>query len=294
VSPTSRRRFLSAAGALALSACAQLPGGAERKSGFAEVNGTRLYYETAGAGDPVVLLHSFTFDVRMWDDQFDVLARNHRVIRYDARGFGRSALPVAGVPYSHHEDLAALLAHLDARQPHLVGHSMGGRFALDYAVTTPRGYRSLTVMDTWISGWPWSKAFVEMYTPVLTAGRRKDVAAAKAAWLALPVFAPVRERPALAARVDQMVRDYSGWHFVNADPAVPVAPATITRLGSIDMPVLVVVGERDLPDFVRMSEQVAREAKRSRRVTVPATGHFASMESPREVNAALVEFLAGA
>ena len=74
----------------------------------------------------------------------------------------------------------------------------------------------------------------------------------------------------------------------------PRTSPTITRLGSIDMPVLVVVGERDLPDFVRMSEQVAREAKRSRRVTVPATGHFASMESPREVNAALVEFLAGA
>jgi pimeloyl-ACP methyl ester carboxylesterase len=59
-------------------------------SGFAVVNGTSLYYEIAGAGTPVALIHGFTLDTRMWDDQFLPLAAHYRVVRYDARGFGRS------------------------------------------------------------------------------------------------------------------------------------------------------------------------------------------------------------
>lgn len=75
--------------------------------GFVAVDGARLYYESAGHGDPVVLLHGGNLDSRMWEPQFLALARDHRVIRYDARGYGRSA--GADTPYSAHDDLLALL-----------------------------------------------------------------------------------------------------------------------------------------------------------------------------------------
>jgi pimeloyl-ACP methyl ester carboxylesterase len=64
-------------------------------NGFHTYNGGRLYWEAAGAGSPVVLIHGMTLDTRMWDDQFPVLAQHHRVIRYDARGFGKSS-PLSG------------------------------------------------------------------------------------------------------------------------------------------------------------------------------------------------------
>jgi len=80
-------------------------GSPEKQTGFMAVNGTRLYYEVAGHGEPIVLIHGFTLDTRMWDDQFDAFARSYRVIRYDARGFGRSA-PIIG-PYSVCDDLKA-------------------------------------------------------------------------------------------------------------------------------------------------------------------------------------------
>ena len=57
-----------------------------RHHGFAEVNGTRLYHEVAGAGHPLVLIHGFGLDTRMWDGQFDTLAERYRVVRYDVRG----------------------------------------------------------------------------------------------------------------------------------------------------------------------------------------------------------------
>jgi 3-oxoadipate enol-lactonase len=59
------------------------------ESGYIDVDGARLYYEAAGAGEPLVFVHGFTLDARMWDDQWDVYARDYRVVRYDARGFGR-------------------------------------------------------------------------------------------------------------------------------------------------------------------------------------------------------------
>ena len=231
----SRRRFLAAGSTLTLAACAgpggSDPFGSKRSSGLAEVNGTRLYYEAAGIGEPVVLVHAFTLDTRMWDDQFEVLARDYRVIRYDARGFGKSALPVVGQPYSNAEDLAALAEHLGARRPHLVGLSMGGRFALDYAITYPDGLRTLTVIGGVIGGWQWSREWVAAYAPVVDAARRGDIAAAKSLWLGLPLFAPARENPAVAARLKRMVDDYSGWHFVNQNPERPVSPPAATRLG---------------------------------------------------------------
>lgn len=293
MSREGRRRFLAAAAALGLAGCAPIPTSVapRREAGFAEVNGTRLYYEVAGSGEPVVLVHAFTLDTRMWDDQFEVLARDFRVIRYDARGFGKSAAPNPGEPYSNVADLAALLDHLDARRAHVVGLSMGGRFALDYAVTDPDGLRSLVVIDGVIGGWQWSREWITAYAPIVEAGRRRDIAQAKSLWLGLSLFAPARAQAPVGARLKQMVDDYSGWHFVNQNPERAVSPPAVGRLGTIRAPTLVVVGELDLPDFQRMSERLEREIPGARRATIPGAGHFANMEAPEGVTRALREFL---
>lgn len=97
----------------------------QTQSGFAEVNGTRLYYEIAGSGRPLVLIHGMTLDTRMWDDQFEPLAAQYQVVRYDARGFGKSAVPT-GESYAHTDDLKALLEYLDIAHAFILGLSMGG------------------------------------------------------------------------------------------------------------------------------------------------------------------------
>jgi pimeloyl-ACP methyl ester carboxylesterase len=288
-----RRRLVVTGTVLALAACAPTttPPGPQRRSGFAEVNGTRLYYEVAGSGEPVVLVHAFTLDTRMWDDQFEALARDFRVIRYDARGFGKSAAPNPGEPYSNAADLAALLGQLDVRRAHVVGLSMGGRFALDYAVTYPDGLHSLVVIDGVIGGWQWSREWIAAYAPIVAAGRRRDVAQAKSLWLGLSLFAAARAQAPVGVRLKQMVDDYSGWHFVNQNPERAVSPPAVGRLGTIRAPTLVVVGELDLPDFQRMSERLERDIPGARRATIPGAGHFANMEAPDGVTRALREFL---
>lgn len=293
----SRRRFLLGAGATALAGCAdfQFPGQATGvKRGYAEIPGTRLYYESAGEGETVVLIHAFMLDTRTWDDQFEAYARRYRVIRYDARGFGRSDVPRAGEPYSHADDLAALLDSLGAAGPaHVVGLAMGGRFALDFAVTHPDRLRSLTVIDTVVGGWPWSRQWLVSYAPVLEAARRGDIAAAKQAWLANEIFAPLREKPAAAEKMRRMVDDYSGWHLVHPDPERTPQPATVSQLSKVGVPTLVVVGELDVPEFQLISAHVARSVPGARQESLAGTGHLASMESPQRVNELVLGFLAG-
>ena len=94
------------------------------ESGFAEVNGTRLYYEIAGSGEPLVLLHGLGADTRVWDYNFEELTRHYRAIRYDMRGYGQSAAPAQ--PYTHEDDLKALLDYLGISRAHIMGQSYGG------------------------------------------------------------------------------------------------------------------------------------------------------------------------
>jgi pimeloyl-ACP methyl ester carboxylesterase len=127
--------FPLAALLLAGPASAALDPGSYAGRGFAPVDDTRLFYEVKGSGDPVVLIHGGQLDSRMWDDQFEPYAREFRVLRYDVRGFGGS--PATNAPYSNADDLAALMDYLGMPKAHVVGLSLGGMVATDFAVTHP-------------------------------------------------------------------------------------------------------------------------------------------------------------
>ena len=101
-------------------------------AGFAPVQRGRLYYEVAGEGLPVALIHAGICDLRMWDDQFSAFAARHRVIRYDVRGYGRSR--TEDTEFSNRQDLADLLRHLGCQQAAVIGVSRGAMIAVDFAL----------------------------------------------------------------------------------------------------------------------------------------------------------------
>src|SRR5579875_658948 len=105
------------------------------EAGFAQVNGTQLYYEMLGEGHPLVLIHGGYKDRRKWDDQFHAFAKHYRVIRYDVRGFGKSELPPA--PYADRQDLSDLLNYLGVEKTYLLGLSLGGIIAIDFTLEHP-------------------------------------------------------------------------------------------------------------------------------------------------------------
>ena len=88
-----------------------------------------------------------------------------------------------------------------------------------------------------------------------------------------------------------MVGDYSGWHFVNHNPERAVTPPAVGRLRTIRAATLVLVGERDLPDFQRITERLGSEIVGARRAPIAGAGHMANMEAPEAVNKVVAEFL---
>jgi 3-oxoadipate enol-lactonase len=261
-------------------------------SGYAEVNGTRLYYEVAGRGPPVVLIHGFTLDTRMWDDQFEVFAQRYKVVRYDVRGFGKSALPVLGERYTHADDLMALLKYLEIAKTHVVGLSMGGEIAINFTLEHPEVTQALVLVDSGLGGFQGTKEWNETFTSILSRAKKDGVHVAKEVWLQCQLFQPAFKKVSVASRLEQMVSGYSGWHFLNNDPIRSFEPSAIERLEEISALTLVIIGEGDLPGCHEIADILNQKIRNVRKIVLQGVGHMSNMEAPNEFNEAVLRFLA--
>lgn len=257
------------------------------QSGIAEVNGTRLYYEVAGDGHPLVLIHGFSLDTRMWDDQFEVFARDYKVVRYDIRGYGKSAVPGKD-GYYHADDLKALLVHLGIDRAHILGLSLGGAIALEFALAYPGMTHTLILVDSVLWGHNWSEESSKRDGALWAVG---NVEGARSLWLAHPLFAPAMQNSSVAPRLTQIVTDYSGWSWVNNDPGLLPDPVAAHRLSEIGAPTLIIMGEHDLPDYHAIADTLQEQIPNARTVILPAVGHMSNMEDPEGFNQAVLSFL---
>lgn len=258
-------------------------------SRYANLASSRIHYDEAGEGDAVLLVHGLGLDLRMWDDQVPALAKRYRVVRMDLHGFGRSSA-VTG-PFSHSDIMAELLECLGIERAHIVGLSLGGLISAQFVQEHPELSRSLTLVDSDMSGLAW-KSLGPSIAKVFAAGKT-DVEAAKKLWIEHEFFDPARKKPAVIARIEQMVNDYSGWLFANAGSGIERKPQTRTAevLGHFDLPTLVVIGEHDLPDFRDIADEVAKRVPGARKVVLAGVGHMSNMEDPESFNRVLLEFL---
>src|SRR6267143_1814603 len=169
-------------------------------SGYAPTEGTSLYYEVAGEGSPVVLLHPGQGGCVLWDRQFLPFAREHRVIRYDARGFGRSERPDA--PFKAYDDLRAVLDALGVARAALVGLSLGGLTAIDFAIAHPERVSALVLVNAGLSGYQYTQ-LDDYFGRLRDASSREDLGAWIEVQLAMWFDGPART----SAQVDRAARD---------------------------------------------------------------------------------------
>jgi len=239
-----------------------------------------------GEGEPLVLIHGGNLDLRMWDGQFDLLAERFRVVRYDVRGFGQST--PADVEHAAHEDLLALLDHLEIERAHIVGLSLGGRIAVDFALANPDRVGDLVLAGPGLSGWRFTPA--PWHDKLREAARAGDLVAIAEAWLESDYMAPAMEHPELAERLrtitlendDLWLRDFR---------ERPLDPPAVERLEDLQAPVLLILGDRDVPDIHRIVELLEQKVPGARKVVVEGAGHMVNMERPEEFNRAVLEFL---
>ncbi len=256
------------------------------------VNGTEIYYEIRGEGEPVVFLNGVMMTTQSWGLQTKELARRYRCVLHDLRGQLKSAKPEG--PYTmelHADDLAALLDALDLERVHLVGTSYGGEVGLIFAAAHPRRVRSLAVISTvgrvsnllrrkvdlWAetalrdpqklydlaAPFNFSNRFLEQNPGVVGLGRARLAEA------------PAEFFPAFA----RLVEAFRGLDVSD-------------RLADIRCPTLVMCGEEDALKPVAESRFIARRIPGAEMLIVPGAGHALVIEKPGEVNTALLGFLA--
>ncbi len=249
----------------------------------------RLHYWEVGAGPPVVLIHGGQMDHRIWDGQVKRLRQSHRVIAYDVRGFGTSQQPSR--VYCNYQELRGLLDHLGIPKATLVGLSLGGSIAIDFAIAYPERVDKLVLVAPGMSGFDWSADFRRMNL-IIEAMQAEDVESTVRLWLADPMMAPAMENPRTAPTLERYVRDNMPAWLMNPYLERELQPKAAARLGEIRSPTLVIVGDRDDADILRISEKLEREVKGATRLFVKGAGHIVNMEKPDEFDRHLAEFLA--
>lgn len=264
-----------------------------RTTGTADVNGTKLYYEVAGGGGPLVLVHAGIADGRMWDAQVDAFSAHYRTIRHDMRGFGRS--PMVEGPYSHHADLRALLDALGVGRASFVGCSRGGGAVLDFALENPGRVGALVLVGSAVGGFEFDEEPPEEWDELVAADEVGDLERVSELEVRMWVDGP-RRGPGV---VDPAVRDLVGEMNLIAlknealgigeelDPQPPAA----TRLSQIRAPTLVLVGEEDRPRILAAADLLEREIPNARKTVIPGTAHVPNMERPEEFNRLVLDFL---
>ena len=267
--------------------------GIETQSGFAEVQGGRLYYESAGSGDAVVLVHGNAGDRRHWDAQFSALAVGYRIIRYDVRGFGESSLPEEDRPYSDHEDLANLLDHLGIKAAHVVGFSMGSGIAVDFSLAYPDRTRSLIAVGPWVFGYssPTAQDLFADMAQVRAAVADGGAGAGVDAWMKAPFLTATITDPAAGERLRQIVSGHSFWAFSHRSPQQVLEPSAAGRTSEIQAPTLILAGEHDIPGCLEVAALLDESVPQSRKVIMKETGHLLQIEKPEEFNQHLVQFI---
>lgn len=280
---------LSIVAVLALGLCASAIAQPRPASGIAAVNGTRLHYQQTGSGPHVVLLHGGNLDLRMWEDQVAFLAKSFTVTRYDIRPYGSSAFTEKG--FSSVDDLAALMDYLGVARASLVGLSLGGRIAIDFALTHPSRVDKLVLMGPGLTGYAFNEND-EAVKAMIARAQAGDAQGAMDLWLQHPMMASAMARPHLAARIREIARDNAKiWTALPVGERVPNPPA-IKRLGEIRAPTLLIVGERDVPDIQKIVKLLSAGIRGARTEVVRAAAHLPNMEDPERVNQLLGEFLA--
>ena len=264
------------------------------KSGLAQACGAALYYEIAGEGPALVLIHAGLADHRMYDDQFLFLARYCRVVRYDLHGFGRSGWPARD--YSHYEALRELLAELRIEHATLLGMSLGGGIALDFALSYPQMVDGLLLVAAGIGGFPQSQQSRELFAPALEAFAAGDFTRGIDRMLQIWVVGPRRNPedldPTIRTRLRTLYTDVLLRTREGGRPPGALEPSAFTRLAEIQAPSLVVVGSGDIPEILEQADLLARTIPNARKVVFPRVAHLLNMEIPEEFNRLVVDFVA--
>ena len=258
-----------------------------------EIDGTALNYRETGDGPPLVLVHGSGTDLTTWDGVVDELARDHRVITYDRRGYGQSRHAPVRDHRLHARDLTAVLEHLCGGPATVVGWSSGGNIALATAIRRPELFSALVLVEAPFHGMRHADRHV-----LATALRLKLVQLRGRRLEAAEVFyrfgsalrsggnsydqAPEDVRRSLQANAGPVLAEWDPHPF-----GVMHEHVSARAVAAVPVPITWILGEESLPWMAGLHDRVVRRRPDIRTIRIPGAGHLAHLDRPAEFVAAI-------
>jgi 3-oxoadipate enol-lactonase len=255
------------------------------------INDARIHYERAGEGLPVVFLHAGVADSRMWGPQMRAFAHRFDCIAPDMRGFGQSALPPG--PWSPVADLLGLIDDLQLKPVHLVGCSLGGGLAIDFAIEHGERISKLVLVGPGVGGVNFAANYPELFAQTEAAEKAGDQHAIVEADARLWLDGPRRPAGYVKDPIRKLFFEMDGNFEADFDsaPIQRIEPPAAERLHEITAPTLVVVGDEDVPPVFDAVELVMAKVPRARKAVIHDAAHLPNLEHPDEFNRIVMEFL---
>jgi len=255
------------------------------ETGHAEVGDGHLYFERAGEGFPVVLIHPGLWDSRIWDDQFRAFAEHHDVVRYDLRGHGRSDLPEG--PYSDLRDLRDMLGELGIERCALVGCSSGAQLAIDFGLEHRDVVDAIVPVAPELSGYVWKDAGLELLAAeVVKALSAGDLEAAVD--IELAVWAPMSTDRETDARIRRIAIDNA--HMLR-DTLAERPPSALPGLTGMQAATLVLVGDRDIEEIHAISDLLVEKVPGAHKHVIADADQLVNVRKPERFNRLVLDFL---
>ena len=250
-----------------------------------DVNGARLWYDEAGSGPAVLLLHGGLGDSGLWEPVVPFLAERFRTIRTDLRFYGRSTGPNA--PWSWQDDAIGVLDELGIERAAIVGLSMGGKLALDIALAHPDRLWAVAGVAPGLGGHD-GGAYTEEHEARFEAAEDKTAAMME---IDFEVWAPL-------GADDRIRRLWRATPDANplpegVEPLEPPGAPAKERLGELRVPTLVVTASHDPAGMREIGPLVEREAPNARHLELDSD-HYLTLREPELLSGVLLEFLTAA
>jgi pimeloyl-ACP methyl ester carboxylesterase len=267
-------------------------------------DGTRLYYEEAGSGTPVIFVHEYAGDYRTWEMQMRFFSRAHRCITYSQRGYPPSDVPSEGARYSQdiaRDDVLAVMDALKADKAHVVGHSMGAYTALHVGIHTPARCISVVAAGCGWGSSPDVKKREEMKALAAETGKmfaEEGIASAAAKYADTPMRQAQKNKdPRGYAEFARMLAEHSAeghaQTMFNLQLKRPTLWEMEAALKKFSVPLLIIVGDEDEP-CIDGSVFLKRTVPTAGLLMIPRTGHNVPTEESAAFNVALADLFAAA
>ena len=261
------------------------------------VKGVNINYEDEGKGDPILFIHGFSGNLQSWDEQVPVLTDKYRVVRYDCRGHGGSESPDDPAEYSQKilvDEALGLMDTLGLQKVNVCGLSMGGNVSLNLAIRHPDRVNAAIIASTG-AGSDANDGFIEGFKILADMLDKSDLESFTEVLMASPLSANfLKLRPDLIELTEKRAMSSNPKGLAKTIRGVQMKRNSIfaleDQLKNLSVPVLVLVGELDLP-CLEPANFMKQHIPHSKLVVMPETGHIVNLERPEAFNREITAFL---